>query len=158
MRHGDGTKHGVDRELLVESLVIMGIATVLFGITFTFDRVPEIFAQGIQPTVFPRAVLMLMFGLAALQAIKAIRLSEVDAEYLVPYLPIPKIVFFTGALLIVCVIAMRWVGTFPTLIVFCPTLALLWGERRGWMMLFGFSLFIAFAYVLFRIVMKVPLP
>ena len=119
---------------------------------------PPILAQGIQPTVFPRAVLIFMFGLAALQAVKATRLSAKDIANLKPSEPMPLIVFWTGGVLIAFLIAMPVIGTFPTLILFCPALACLWGERRWLAMALSFAGVIAFIYALFRMVMNVPLP
>ena len=56
-----------DRRLLSESIFIMVFSAAMFGVTYTFDRVPDILAQGIQPTAFPRAILIIMFVLAAMQ-------------------------------------------------------------------------------------------
>ena len=36
--------------------VIIFISLILFGYTFTFDEVPEILAQGMQPTMMPRLI------------------------------------------------------------------------------------------------------
>ena len=151
-------RRGVDRRLLTESIVIMIFATAMFAVTFTFDHVPAILAQGIQPTVFPRVVLIIMFVLAALQAGKACRLSPADLARLKPHAGVPAIVFFTVAALVVFLVAMPVMGTFPTLILFCPALACLWGERRWVMMALSFTGFIAFVYLLFRVTMNVPLP
>lgn len=121
---------GIDRPLLIESLVIICVSLALFGVTFTFDRVPEIFSQGIQPTVFPRAVLAIMIVLAVLQAVKATRLTDIELASLSPYKPVPRIVYLTGVLLIIFVASMRYVGTFPTLIAFCPALFLAMGRAK----------------------------
>ena len=145
----------VDRQLLAESAVIMAFAAALFGVTFTFDRVPPVLAQGIQPALFPRAVLVVLFGLAALQAVRALRVSVPDVS---AFKPVPLIVYLTGAVLIAFLVAMPLIGTFPTLILFCPALALLWGERRWRLMAFSFAGVIAFIYGLFRLIMNVPLP
>ena len=158
MSNSDAGTRLYDRPLLIESIVIMAFAATMFGVTFTFDRVPDILAQGIQPTVFPRAVLILMFGLAALQAIKAARLSPEQFAKLKPAKPVPVIVLTTTGLLIAFFLAMPVIGTFPTLILFCPALSYLWGERRWLIMTLSFSGFIAFIYVLFRLIMNVPLP
>lgn len=147
-----------DRRLLGESIFIMVFSAAMFGVTYTFDRVPDILAQGIQPTAFPRAILIIMFVLAAMQAVKSVRLSPEAASQIKPGKPVPIIVFITTAMLIAFVVALPKIGTFPTLIIFCPALAWIWGERRPWLMAFSFAGFIAFAYVLFRLIMNVPLP
>ena len=152
------TARHVDRTLLLESIFVMVLAAALFGVTYTFDEVPAILAQGIQPTVFPRAVLIIMFLLAALQAIKASRLSASDFEMVTGLKPIPPIVFITAGLLIAFVVVMPIIGTFPAILIFLPTLSFLWGERRWLMMALSFAGFMGFAYVLFRMIMSVPLP
>lgn len=156
----DGTSPGrnVNRELLAESIVVMVVAVALFGVTFTFDHVPAIFAQGIQPTVFPRAILVIIFGLAALQAWKAVNLSAKAFAALKPNSGIPSVVFLTAAALVAFLAFMPRIGTFPTLILFCPALALIWGERRWILMALSFAGFIGFIYLLFRVIMNVPLP
>lgn len=152
-------RRDLDRWSLTEAGVIMTFASVMFGVTFTFDKVPAILAQGIQPTVFPRAVLAIIFGLAALQFGKALRLSPEAAARLKPSRAgVPAIVFITSATLVCFYVLMPMIGTFPTLILFCPALAILWGERRWALMAASFAGFIGFIYLLFRVVMNVPLP
>ena len=151
-------RRDMDRRSLTEAGVIMAFASVMFAMTFTFDKVPEILAQGIQPTVFPRIVLAIIFGLAALQFGKALSLRADTSVGRVPAKGVPAIVFMTSATLVCFYILMPMIGTFPTLILFCPALAVLWGERRWALMAVSFAGFIGFIYLLFRVVMNVPLP
>ena len=58
----DASQPSRNRSQLTEALFVMGFAAVLYGVTYTFDKVPAFLAQGIQPTVFPRAILIIMFG------------------------------------------------------------------------------------------------
>ena len=148
----------VDRTLLLESIFIMALSAVLYGVTYTFDKVPAILAQGIQPTVFPRAVLGIMFCLAALQAVKAARLSVEDFAKVKALSPIQPVVFITAGLLIAFVFVMPIIGTFPAIVIFLPALAIVWGERRWLLMALSFAGFLAFVFVLFRLIMAVPLP
>nr|WP_306266171.1 tripartite tricarboxylate transporter TctB family protein [Pararhizobium sp. IMCC3301] len=154
----NGTGRAVDKELLFESLFVMAFAAFLFGVTYTFEEVPPILAQGIQPTVFPRAVIFVMFLLAVFQALKAIRLKPAEAEALKPHKRIARIVYLTGLVLIGFLMLMPLIGTFPTLILFCPGLAFLWGERRWLLMGLSFGGFLAFVYLLFVVLLNVPLP
>ncbi|MEO1020669.1 MAG: tripartite tricarboxylate transporter TctB family protein [Pseudomonadota bacterium] len=156
--NSQSTKREIDTELLVESLVIMAFAAFLYGVSDTFEEVPPILAQGIQPTAFPRGIIIIMFLLGALQALKAIRLSPERMAALKPYKRIPLIVYLTAATLIGFAIVLPWLGTFPALALFCPILAILWGERRWVMMVLSFAGFIAFIYVLFILLLDVPLP
>lgn len=158
MAASDASEKRIDAGLLVQSVVIMAVAGGLYGVTYTFDEVPPILAQGVQPTVFPRVLLILMILLAGLQAIKALRPSVAEIAKLKPYRPIPRIVFLTALVLIGFFVVMPIIGTFPTLIIFCPALAALWGERRWKLMALSFGGFIAFIYGLFVMVLNVPLP
>ena len=158
MSTSDAESRPVDRTLFLESIFIMAFSVIMFGVTYTFDKVPAILAQGIQPTVFPRAVLVIMFLLAALQAFKATRLTPQQVAELKPIKAIPPIVFMTAGLLIAFAVLMPIIGTFPAIIIFLPALALLWGERRWLLMGLSFLGFLGFAYVLFRLIMNVPLP
>ncbi|MDE0305197.1 MAG: tripartite tricarboxylate transporter TctB family protein [Albidovulum sp.] len=119
----------IDQKSLVESIVIMVFSAAMYAVTYAFDEVPPILALCVQPTVFPRAILILMFLLALLQAVKAVRLSPADISKLKPYKPVPGIVYVTSIFLIGFFILMPVIGTFPTLIVFCPALALIWGRK-----------------------------
>ncbi|MDE0112590.1 MAG: hypothetical protein OXN84_09950, partial [Albidovulum sp.] len=55
-------------------------------------------------------------------------------------------------------ILMPIIGTFPTLIVFFPALAFIWGERRWLLMALSFSGFAVFIYALFVAILNTPLP
>lgn len=154
----DTGARNVDRQLLIESIVIMIFAAAMFAVTFTFHKVPAILAQGIQPTAYPRAVLIIMFLLAALQAVKATRLTAEDFALLTHPKPMKPVVFITVGMLIVFLLLMPILGTFLTVALFCPALALLWGERRWLLMGLSFAGFLVFLYLLFRVVMNVPLP
>lgn len=147
-----------DRSLLTESVVIMLFTVIMFGVTFTFDKVPAILAQGIQPTVFPRAILAIIFILAVLQAFKAVRFSNSVSGKLQPAKSVPLIVFVTAGLLTGFAWLIPVIGTFPAIVLFLPALAIVWGERRWILMVLSFLGFIGFVYVVFRLIMNVPLP
>lgn len=148
----------IDTPLLVESIVIMVFAASLYGVTFTFEEVPPILSQGVPPTVFPRGICILMLLLAAAQAVKAIRLTPDQIAGLKPYKRVPAIVYVTAIALIAFFVVMPVIGTFPTLIIFCPGLAVLWGERRWVLISTSFAAFIAAIYALFVLGLGVPLP
>ncbi len=106
----------IDRALLFESIFVM----VFSAVTYTFDKVSAILAQGIQPTVFPRAVLLIMFVLAALQAYRATRLSPQQVAEPKPVKAVPPIVFLTAGFLIAFAAVMPIIGTFPAIVIFLP--------------------------------------
>lgn len=154
----DQLNRDVDRTAIAEALFVMAFAAAMYAVTYTFDTVPAILAQGIQPTIWPRAILIIMFGLGALQLVRALRLNAEALAALNPTKPIPLIVFVTAALLNALGYLIPIVGTFPALVLFLPALSILWGERRWLLMALSFAGFLAFIYVLFRLIMNVPLP
>ncbi|MDB6178428.1 tripartite tricarboxylate transporter TctB family protein [Paracoccus sp. Z330] len=147
-----------DRTLFLESIAVMAFAATMYGVTHTFREVPPILAQGIQPTAFPRAILIIMFLLAATQAFQALKRPATEASSFGKKKPVPPLVFLTIVLLIAFAMLMPIVGTFPAMAVFLPGLAVLWGERRWILMGLSFAGFIGFAYGLFVLIMQVPLP
>ena len=155
---GDRGARKTDAERVVESLVVMAFAVFLYGVTYTFDEVPPILAQGVEPTVFPRAILIFIFLLAALQVVRGLRLSPEKIARLKPCTPVPRIVYLTAAVLVAFALLLPVIGTFPALALFCPGLAFLWGERRWRLMALSFAGFIAFIYVLFVVLLNIPLP
>lgn len=154
----DSSQPSRNRTQLTEALFVMGFAAVLYCVTYTFDDVPAYLSQGIQPTVFPRAILIIMFGLGAIQAFVAWRPSIDELGALTPKGPIKRVVYLTAAMLIAFVALMPVIGTFPALILFMPALSALWGERRWRLMALSFAGFLGFVYLLFRLIMNVPLP
>ena len=150
--------NGVDRPRLLEAVFVMLFAAIMFVVSFTFDRVPAILAQGIQPTAFPRGILFIMFMLAAIQVVKSSRVSRENLRRLKPIKSVPPIVFLTAGLLIGFFLIMPVIGTFLSIAIFLPALAILWCERRWLLMALSFAGFMGFVFVLFRLVMNVPLP
>lgn len=148
----------VNREELLESVVVALFALILFGVTFTFEEVPEILAQGIGPAIFPRAVLIFMFLMAVIQGIKAIRLSSDAAASYKPRKPIPAIVYITAGTILLFVVGLYTIGALPSVLVFCFLLSLIWGERRYIAMIITFLAFTASVYLLFVILLGSNLP
>jgi fumarate reductase subunit C len=151
-------KKQIHRENLLEAIVVGIFSVSMFIVTFTFEEVPAILAQGISPVFFPRTILAIMFLLSLILGIKAVKPS---AESMVGYKrkkSIPKIVYITAAALLLFVVGLFTIGTIPSLFAFCLLLSYLWGERRYLAMLITFSIFAASVYVLFGLVLGVNLP
>lgn len=113
------------------SAVVLIICGLLFARTFAFDSVPASLAQNVQPTTFPRLVLLVIMAIALILPFEyrqkwhaGIDLDSDRRER------IPPIVFLTGAALLVFVGVMPWLGTFAGLLMTAALLPLLWGERR----------------------------
>jgi putative tricarboxylic transport membrane protein len=134
------------------SIVILLFVAVVYYISTTFDEVPSALSQGIPPERFPQ-LLSGVIGFFALLVI--IQARSRAAEELKP---VPAMVPMTSALLIFFVLAMDWLGTFPTIVLFCLALPYLWGERRhAWIIGFA-AVFPVCVYLLFSKVLEVRFP
>ena len=125
---------------------------VIIAITTTFEDVPSALSQGIPPEQFPRLVSVIIACLAVLLIVQArVREEKVRKR-------LPLVTLLTTALLVVYVVLMDWFGTLATMILFCFTLPVLWGERRfAWTAVYA-VLFPLSVYLLFSSVLEVRFP
>lgn len=141
------------------TLVVLAICSFLYINTFWFDSVPSSLAQNVQPTTFPRLVLIVIMLIALFlpfehrQKIgRGIDLDEDRAER-----PDP-IVWITSAALVVFVLALPWLGAMPALVLIAVAMPIMWGERR-WKILVPYAaLFPLAVYLLFSQLLRVNFP
>jgi cytochrome c biogenesis factor len=116
---------------LVVTLVILAISAALYYVTTTFEEVSNLLAQNIPPEFFPRLVLIIIAILALALPFEHLLLrrrgSNIDSGR---RQRIKRLPYLTGALLIVLILAMPYLGTLVTMIAVCLVLPVLWGERR----------------------------
>ena len=72
------------KDIKILSVIII-ISAALFAYTFTFDEVPEILAQGMQPTMMPRLIFSLIIFLSIFQLIQNKKLKS-DTKEILPIL------------------------------------------------------------------------
>jgi hypothetical protein len=149
------TERSINRDELTESLVIGFAAFALYIVTYTFDEVPVALSMGITPQLFPRIVLLVIMFLCALMGIRAFR---ADGSMTRPLKKPPKIVFITAGMLILFIICLYTVGAMISVLAFCLSLSLIWGERRYIPLLVTFGLFTAGIHLLFEVILKANLP
>ncbi len=142
--------------MILESAFILAFAAACFGLTFTFDPVPPVLSEGIRPTTFPRALLIFLGALAVLQALTAGK-AAATLETSAPG-RIGRKVYLTALLMVLFVPSLQYLGTFISLSGFCLVTGTLWGERRWTLALFGYACFAALIYLVFVVLMDVPLP
>ena len=148
----------INKEELGEAIVVGLLSLFLFWVTFTFEEVPEILAQGIGPAIFPRAILVFMFTMAVILGLRAVRMSPEAITAYKPKKPIPKVVFVSAGMLLLFVIGLFTIGAIPSVLAFCAALSLIWGERRYALMGVTFVVFAAFVYLLFVVSLGTTLP
>lgn len=153
---GPAGSHGPD---IVVALVVLAICSFLYVNTFWFDRVPSSLAQNVQPTTFPRLVLIVIIAITLFLPFehgrkihRGIDLDEDRAER-----P-DRNVWLTAAALVVFVLAMPWLGALPALILVATAMPLMWGERRWKILVPYVALFPLAVYLLFSQILRVNFP
>jgi len=132
--------------------VILLFCAATYAITTTFEEVPAMLSQGIQPAVFPRMMIIVIAFLTVIMMVQGHRKARSERR------PVPMVAFVTAGLLVVFVAAIDWLGMIVASFLFCIVLPLLWGERRfGWIIVFA-VLFPASIFVLFSKLLEVRFP
>lgn len=120
--------HRID---LIVALIIVAVCALLFWRTLAFATVPEVLAQGVEPTAFPRLLLILIAAMALYLPFENRKLKKQGQDLDSERRSRPKpVVYITAAALVIGVGVMPWLGTYLALIIFSAALPLLWGERR----------------------------
>ena len=134
----------------VAAAAVIAIAVALFAATFWFEKMPEGITRGFGAEAFPRLVLGTIVALAALLALIS---KERDA---LP--PIPAMVYYSGAALLVFMAIVPVVGMLPAMFLFLLGLGYLWGERRHWLLFVSAALLTATIWAVFVRGFGVQLP
>ena len=134
----------------VAASVVAAIAVALFAATYWFEQMPEGITRGFGAELFPRMVLGTIVALAILLA-----LTPASSE---PLPRIPRMVWFSGAALLVFMVLVRVIGMLPAMSLFLIGMAYLWGERRHWRLLLSAVLLTAAIWVVFVKGFGVQLP
>ena len=123
-----GLVHPVD--LAVTAIILAGVG-YLFYLTTQFDEVSPLFAQNIQPAMYPQLLLWIIGTLACFLPFEHILLAKkgknIDKDRSEPVHPLTKI---TIAFLIVVVLAAPYLGMLLTMITICLVMPRLWGYKK----------------------------
>ncbi len=144
----------VHRTDLIVALIVWGICAILFWRTFSFASVPSSLAQNVQPTIFPRLMLISIALLTFILPFEYMqkRKQGIDLDSDRDHWPEP-VVYITSAVMLFVIGIMPWLGTYVGLIIVTAALPVLWGERRlkllvPYVLLFPAALLWLFANVL----------
>ena len=150
-----GARQQIHKGELGEACIVFTIALFFYCVTYTFQEVPAALSAGIPPHLFPRALLLIVMVLSAINGVKAYRGTiGTKKQFKAP----PRIVFITAGILTLFVIGLYTVGAIISTFIFCMVLAIIWGERRYGPLLITFSLFTGGVYLLFEIILGANLP
>lgn len=138
------------------ALIVLAACAALYYVTTTFEEVPSLLAQNIQPEFFPQLLLWLIVLLTLVLPVEH-RFLEKGSEGLDKGRRhrIKGKTVATAGLLAGLVAAMPWVGTYLSMLFVCLLMPLLWGERRLWVLLPFAFLFPTAVTLLFTQALKV---
>ena len=130
------------KDIKILSVIII-ISAALFAYTFTFDEVPEILAQGMQPTMMPRLIFSLIIFLSIFQLIQNKKIKS-DAKEM-----IRRNAFITFAYTLFIVLIADKLGFLISIFLYTLLMPILW-QRKDYIKIFFYSLVIsifAFAFL-----------
>ena len=134
----------------VAAAAVIAVAAVLFALTFGFEKLPAGLSGGFGAEAFPRLVLGVITALAVLLFIA----PPPELEH--P--PIPRMVYLTGALLLVFMGLVAAAGMLGAMFLFLVALGYLWGERRLWLLGLVSAVLLAAIWGVFVKGFRIPLP
>ena len=132
--------------------VIIFISLILFGYTFTFDEVPEILAQGMQPTMMPRLIFSLIIFLCFFQIYQNKSLKSENKDI------IKRNAFITFAYTLFIVLIADKLGFLISVFLFTLITPILW-QRKDYVKitLYSFSM-TKFVFVFFTLILQLKFP
>ena len=132
--------------------VIIFISLILFGYTFTFDEVPEILAQGMQPTMMPRLIFSLIIFLCFFQIYQNKSLKSENKDI------IKRNAFITFGYTLFIVLIADKLGFLISVFLFTLITPILW-QRKDYVKitLYSFCMTI-FVFVFFTLVLQLKFP
>ena len=139
------------KDIKILSIIII-ISVALFAYTFTFDEVPEILAQGMQPTMMPRLIFSLIIFLSIFQLIQNKNLKSDKKEL------IRRNAFVTFGYTLFIVLIADKLGFLISIFLFTLVTPMLW-QRKDYIKIFFYSLTISiFVFVFFTLVLQLKFP
>ena len=128
--------------------VIIFISLILFGYTFTFDEVPEILAQGMQPTMMPRLIFSLIIFLCFFQIYQNKSLKSENKNI------IKRNAFITFGYTLFIVLIADKLGFLISIFLFTLITPILW-QRKDYVKITLYSLCMTiFVFVFFTLVLQ----
>ena len=132
--------------------VIIFISLILFGYTFTFDEVPEILAQGMQPTMMPRLIFSLIIFLCFFQIYQNRSLKSENKDI------IKRNAFITFGYTLFIVLIADKLGFLISVFLFTLITPILW-QRKDYLKITLYSLCMTiFVFVFFTLVLQLKFP
>ena len=132
--------------------VIIFISLILFSYTFTFDEVPEILAQGMQPTMMPRLIFSLIIFLCFFQIYQNKSYKSENKDI------IKKNAFITFGYTLFIVLIADKLGFLISVFLFTLITPILW-QRKDYLKITLYSLCMTlFVFIFFTLVLQLKFP
>ena len=132
--------------------IIIFLTLYLFIVTFSFDQVPEILAQGMQPTMMPRLIFSLIILLSIFQIYQNRNLIDKKKEV------IKRNAYLTFCFMAFIILNAEKLGFFLTVFVFTLVTPFLW-QRKDKLNVFLYSIGMTiFVFVFFTLILQLKFP
>ena len=132
--------------------IIIFLTLYLFVVTFSFDQVPEILAQGMQPTMMPRLIFTLIILLSMFQIYQNRNLQDKKKE------TIKRNAYLTFCFMAFTILIAEKLGFFLTVFMFTLVTPFIW-QRKDKLNVFLYSLGMTiFVFVFFTLVLQLKFP
>jgi len=132
--------------------VIIFLTLYLFVVTFSFDQVPEILAQGMQPTMMPRLIFTLIILLSVFQIYQNRNLIDKKKEV------IKRNAYLTFCFMAFTILIAEKLGFFLTVFMFTLVTPFLW-QRKDKLNVFLYSLGMTiFVFAFFTLILQLKFP
>ena len=139
------------KDLKILSAIIL-ITVLLYINTFSFDEVPEILAQGMQPTMMPRLIFTLIIFLSLFQIYQNKNLIDEKKE------PIKSNAFITFGFILFIILIADKLGFFFTFLLFTFVTPFLWQRKDKFFVLLYSIGMTVFVFVFFTLVLQLKFP
>ena len=131
---------------------IISITVLLYINTFSFDEVPEILAQGMQPTMMPRLIFTLIIFLSFFQIYQNKNLIDEKKE------PIKSNAFITFGFILFIILIADKLGFFLAILIFTFVTPFLWQRKDKFFVLLYSVGMTVFVFVFFTLVLQLKFP
>jgi hypothetical protein len=136
--------------------VILGLCLAAWLLTYDFAEPGLMLAYGIRPEVVPRAVILVIAGLALL--LLAQELSHRHGRLQISLHPRIPAVLFAFAALTVYALSFEPLGAFTLMPLFCVAVSRAFVERPLWkLLLYGIAVTVV-SWIFFVLLLRAPLP
>lgn len=137
-------------------VVILGLCLIAWVLTNDFAQSGLMLSYGIKPEVVPRAVILVIAGLALLLLVP--ELGHRHARLQISLHPRIPAVLFAFAALTVYSLSFEPLGAFTLMPLFCVAVSRTFVKRPFWtLLLYGFGVTVV-SWVLFVLLLRAPLP